>query len=180
MSDASGAVESVAAPRKDMNPLALVMLASLITAATVGGGVYFALASKVEQAVNAHAQEAGDEAGDTAKKKGKAKLPALYVKLDPPFVVNFEAKGAMRFLQITVEIMTRDPETVELLKQHGPLIRNNLLMLFGNQDFKTISSLEGKEALRATALKTIGEAIKGEGGKPKTLEQLLFTSFVMQ
>jgi flagellar protein FliL len=167
---------------KASNPLMLVMIASLITAVTVGGGLYFALASKVEHAANAAAEQADEESEPGAKKKAKAHstAPALYVKLDPPFVVNFEAKGIMRFLQITVEVMTRDKTTVDLLKQHDPLIRNNLLMLFSNPDFEKINTLEGREALRAEALKSIGEAVKSEGGKPKNVEQLYFTSFVMQ
>ena len=41
--------------------------------------------------------------------KNEAVLPARYVTLDPPFVVNFEAESAVRFLQITVSVMTRDP-----------------------------------------------------------------------
>jgi flagellar FliL protein len=86
----------------------------------------------------------------------------------------------MRFLQISVEVMTRDQETVELLKLHDALIRNNLLMLFGNQTFATISTLEAKEALRSAALQCIGDSLMSEGGKSVNVEQLYFTSFVMQ
>jgi flagellar protein FliL len=188
MSDESSASESAAPAKKAMNPLVLVMIASLVTAATVGGGLYFALASKVEHAAAAadEEEEAAAEEGAVKKKakgkKGKEekKDPALYVKLDPPFVVNFEAKGIMRFLQITVELMTRDPQTVELLTQHEPMIRNNLLMLFGNQNFDKINSVAGKEALRVEALKSISDSLRSEGGKAKNVEQLYFTSFVMQ
>ena len=189
MSDESAAPDSPAPAKKGLNPLVLAMIASLVTASAVGGGMYFALASKVDHATAA-AEEGDEEAAAEApvpKKKGKGKAakdekkdPAIYTKLDPPFVVNFEAKGIMRFLQIQVEVMSRDKETVEMLKQHDPLIRNNLLMLFSNQNFDKINSLEGREALRAEALKSIGEAIKSEGGKPKKIEQLYFTSFVMQ
>src|SRR5690348_16255736 len=35
--------------------------------------------------------------------------PPLYVALDPPFVVNFEGDQLVRFLQITVQIMTCEP-----------------------------------------------------------------------
>ena len=180
MSD-EAATES-AAPAKSGNPLVLVLISSLVTAATVGGGLYFALASKVEHAAAAaeEAAEEGDESPGAKKKTSKPKGEALYSKLDPPFVVNFEAKGIMRFLQIQVEVMTRDKETVELLKIHDPLIRNNLLMLFSNQNFERINSPEGRESLRQEALKSIGEAIKSEGGKPKNVENLYFTSFVMQ
>jgi flagellar protein FliL len=111
---------------------------------------------------------------------GKPKAPALYVEFEPPFVVNFEAKGVMRFLQVSVQVMTRDAETAELVKQHDPKLRNDLLLLFGSQTYETISTLEGKEHLRNEALQTVAKVIDDEGGEGKTVEQLYFTSFVMQ
>ena len=39
------------------------------------------------------------------------KGPPLYVALDPPFVVNFEAEQLVRFLQVTVQVMSRDQPT---------------------------------------------------------------------
>jgi flagellar protein FliL len=144
--------------------------------------VYFFVGGKSD---SAEAQEEGAKDGKEGKegKKKKAdehKLPAQYVKLDPPFVVNFEAKGLMRFLQVTVEVMTRDPETAELIKKNDPMIRNDLIMLFGNQQYESISTREGKEKLRAEALATVAKVIDSEGGDAKKVEQLFFTSFVMQ
>jgi flagellar FliL protein len=102
------------------------------------------------------------------------------VKLDPPFVVNFEAKGLMRFLQVTVEIMTRDPETVNIINKNDPMIRNDLIMLFASQRYEDISTREGKERLRAEALKVVADDVTAEGGNGAKVEQLYFTSFVMQ
>ena len=62
-------------------------------------------------------------------KKEAVVLPPIYVNLDPPFVVNFEAEAAVRFLQVTVSVMTREPHVEELLKKNDPRIRNDLLML---------------------------------------------------
>jgi len=146
-------------------------------AAAAGGGAYFFLAGKSHDAADAKGDKKA-HADKSAEKKPKA--PATYIKMDPPFVVNFEAKGLMRFLQVSVEVMTRDPATAELLKLHDPRIRNDLLMLFGNQQFESISTREGKEALRAEALKAVENVIKTEGGDGKQVEQLFFTSFVMQ
>jgi flagellar FliL protein len=53
-------------------------------------------------------------------------------------------------------------------------------MLLGGQTYETISSREGKERLRADALKVVADVIAGEGGKADSVEQLYFTSFVMQ
>ena len=116
----------------------------------------------------------------TAEKPKEALGPALYVALDPPFVVNFEGDQLVRFLQITVQVMTRDPGTVEVLKANDPVVRNDLLLLFGNQKYEVISQRAGKEKLRSDALAAVRHVVQGAGGKSDHIEQVYFTSFVMQ
>ena len=106
--------------------------------------------------------------------------PPLFLGLDPPFVVNFDSGQAVRFLQIAVQLETRDPATVELLKTNDPVVRNNLLMLFGNQTYAQLATREGKEALRNQALEDVRKVLQGAGGHPERLEAVYFTSFVMQ
>ena len=106
--------------------------------------------------------------------------PPLFLALDPPFVVNFDAEQAVRFLQIAVQIETRDPATLELLKTNDPVVRNDLLLLFSNQKYATLSTREGKEALRNQALESVRKVLEHAGGHPERLEAVYFTSFVMQ
>ncbi|HWK75269.1 MAG TPA: flagellar basal body-associated FliL family protein [Povalibacter sp.] len=171
MSEATATADAVA-EKKSGSSLLVIVLVSLLAAAVAGGGVYFFAAAKGDT-------ETAEKA-DAEKVPAKPKGPALYVKMDPPFVANFEAKGLVRFLQVSVEIMTRDPVTSELLKQHDPMIRNDLLMLFGNQQYENISTSEGKDRLRAQALEAVKKIIGQEGGDARKVEQLYFTSFVMQ
>jgi flagellar protein FliL len=110
----------------------------------------------------------------------KALAPPLYVALDPPFVVNFEGEQLVRFLQITVQVMTRDPATVEVLKANDPVVRNDLLLLFANQKYDVVATRAGKEKLRADALTAIRHVVESGGGKADRVEQVYFTSFVMQ
>ena len=112
--------------------------------------------------------------------KVEVKGPPLYLALDPPFVVNFEAEQAVRFLQITVQVMSRDQPTLDLLKANDPVVRNDLLLLFAGQKYATISNSEGKEHLRTDSLSTLRKVIGGAGGKPDLVEAVYFTSFVMQ
>lgn len=156
-----------AAPARSKLPV--VLLAALIAAAAAGGGVYFMTVRPDANAVAANREA-----------KVTAKSPALYVKFDPPFVVNFEAKGMMRFLQVSIEAMTRDPATADLLKLHDPMLRNELLLLLANQSYDTLSTRAGKESLRQDALAAIARVIAAEGGKAEKVEQIYFTSFVMQ
>jgi flagellar FliL protein len=106
-------------------------------------------------------------------------LPALYIPLDPAFVVNFKGQDKARFLQITVEVMTRDPLVPELVKLHMPAIRNNLMLLFSDQSYDNISTLDGKEMLREEALEVVQVTLEEETGDPG-VEAVYFTSFVMQ
>jgi flagellar protein FliL len=112
----------------------------------------------------------GEEAGG-----GKA---AVYYAIDPPLVVNFEDGSVVRFLQITMELMARDPTAIESVQKNIPLIRNNLLLLMSNRNYQTLMSRDGKEKLRAEALAEVRAVQKKEGGPD--IDDLLFTSFVVQ
>ena len=168
----------VEAPKSKMW-LVIVMVIAVLAAG--GGAAAYFMGGDADEEEAVADDGKTQKGGKAAKKKDqKPKLPAQYVKLEPPFVVNFEAKGMMRFLQVAVEVMTRDPETAELITKNDPMIRNDLIMLLGSQTYETISSREGKEKLRTEALNVVAKVIEAEGGNPKHVEQLYFTSFVMQ
>jgi flagellar FliL protein len=118
------------------------------------------------------------KAKDAAKKEQL--LPARYVTLDPPFVVNFEAESTVRFLQITIGVMTRDEKIEHMIKENDPRIRNDLLLILGNQNYETVSKLEGKEELRKRCLEAVRAVVADSGGEGPKVEALYFTSFVMQ
>jgi flagellar FliL protein len=107
-------------------------------------------------------------------------LPPRYVNLDPPFVVNFEAESTVRFLQVTVGVMTRDAHTEQIIKDNDPRLRNDLLLILGNQTYDSVASREGKEALRTKSLEAVRSIVKDMQGEPAKVEALYFTSFVMQ
>ena len=156
----------VAAPAgKGKKTLIIVLLLAVLLLAGGGVGAWFAFMP--------HGKK-----HDTAKKDPPA--PALYVALDPPFVVNFEADQQVRFLQVTAQLMSRDPATIELLKSNDPVVRNDLLMLFGGQKYAVVSTREGKEALRTQTLAAVRKIVAAAGGKPEKVEAVYFTSFVMQ
>src|SRR6202161_258496 len=81
--------------------------------------------------------------------------PSVYSAIDPPLVVNFEDGSAVRFLQITMEIMAHDEKAIESVQKNIPLIRNNLLLLMSNRNYQSMMSREGKEKLRGEALAEI-------------------------
>ena len=150
---------------KSKKTLIMVLVLAVVLLAGGGVGAWFAFAP--------HGKKP-----KVAKQEPPA--PALYVALDPPFVVNFEADQQVRFLQVTAQLMSRDPATIELLKTNDPVVRNDLLMLFGGQKYAVVSTREGKEALRTQTLAAVRKIVAGAGGKPEKVEAVYFTSFVMQ
>ena len=146
----------------------LIIIAAAVVLLGGGAGAFFFM-------------KGGDKKEAAAEaKKEPVKLPSLYVPLDPPFVVNFDAGQGARFLQVTVQLMTRQPEMVEFLKQHDPVIRNDLLLLLGAVKYEDVQTREGKEHLRESALESVRKILKAEGAEPEKLEAVYFTSFVMQ
>jgi flagellar FliL protein len=160
----AGAQTSAAGRRR------LPWLIIIIGAVLVVGGVGAAL-------VLTHSSKpAHSKAAAAPKPSG----PPLYLALDPPFVVNFQADQLVRFLQVSVEVMSRDPKTVDLLKSNDPLVRNDLLILLADQKYSAISTPAGKEQLRTESLAVIRKDLAQAGGDPKLVEAVYFTSFVMQ
>jgi flagellar FliL protein len=134
------------------------------------------------------ADKAGDKKGKKSKKGKKGKkgkdgkeeaTASNYLALDPPFVVNFETTTEARFLQVSVEVMASDTAALEDVKKHMPAIRNSLVLLLSSQNYKTLSTLEGKEQIRSNALTVIQKILQERTGKPG-VEAVYFTGFVMQ
>ncbi len=109
----------------------------------------------------------------------EAKAPAIYIKIDPPFVVNFDGQGKARFLQVVMEFMGRDESGLEEAQHHMPAIRNQLLLTLSSQSYDVLSTTEGKEQLRQQALAEVQAILEREVGH-SAVEELYLTSLVMQ
>jgi flagellar FliL protein len=163
---AEGARGAEAEAKPKGKGMLLIIIGLVVVLAGGGGGFWF---WKSRQA------PAAEEAA-----KVEPPAPLQFHPMDPAFVVNFPAAAGARFLQLEVRIGSREPETILLLKSNDPVIRNDLLMLFGAQEFAALSNREGKEKLRADTLEVVRKVVKAEGGKPESVEAVFFTSFVMQ
>ena len=110
--------------------------------------------------------------------EGGSGKPSLYYAIDPPLVVNFEDGSAVRFLQISMEVMAHDEKAIESVQKNIPLIRNNLLLLMSNRNYQSVMSREGKDKFRQEALAEV-RAVQKKEGSPD-VDDVLFTSFVVQ
>ncbi|MBU2710445.1 flagellar basal body-associated FliL family protein [Zooshikella harenae] len=123
--------------------------------------------------------ETAGEGDSSAESQKATKPPAIYFAMEPPFTVDFQVGGRQRYAQLSITVMGRDPEAMAAVKQHEPLIRNNLVLLIASEDFQTLQTSEGKEMLKQKATESIQQVLQQEIGKPG-IETVLFTGFVMQ
>ncbi len=123
--------------------------------------------------------DSGDAAQQAEVPAEEIKKPAVYLDVKPPFVVTYDVSGRQRYMQVFVSIQSRDQSSLDLIELHMPLIRNKLIMLFSGQDFEKLQTPEGKESLRTDSLSLINEMLEKEASDT-TVEQVLFTNFVMQ
>lgn len=109
----------------------------------------------------------------------KSLPPAQYIAMDPAFVVNLADSDGVKYLQADVQLQTRDPDTAAAIALHTPLIRNRLLLLFGQQTSQQLTGRTGKERLQVQALSEVRSVLRAQHAADK-VDALLFTSLVIQ
>ena len=94
------------------------------------------------------------------------------------FLVGIRYQGRTRYLQLTVQLVGHDEEYMETVEIDVPAIRNGLSIFFTQQDFASLTTLEGREALRVF---TLGEVNKIIGATPeKRVADVFFTEYITQ
>lgn len=153
--------------------LIIIIVAAVLVLAIGGGAAFFLLSDSSEEDAAADSVEASQDVAVAATG------PAIYLKLDPAFVVDFIVDGKQRYLQLNLTVKSRDQGQIDAIKIHMPLIRNSLVLLFSSQVFSELQSTEGKLALKSASVESINTILQQETGAAG-VEDVLFTNFVMQ
>ena len=103
-----------------------------------------------------------------------------YIELKPAFVVNYGGVGKIKYLKADISLRVGDPEAIEAVNHHMPLIRNALVLLFSRQTDEAMASVEGKEAMRQDSLTEINRLLEEEAGHQAAIKDVLFNNLVMQ
>jgi flagellar FliL protein len=106
--------------------------------------------------------------------------PAIYIKLKPEFIINYQVGPRQRYLQIYMEAMTRDAGVAEALEMHSPMIRSAIISLLSQQSYEHLRTAEGRADVRMKLQEEIQRLVTQETGIKGGLEQVLFTNYVMQ
>lgn len=155
---------SAAAPARKGKGLLIVVVLLVLAGAGAGGWFAFGRSGTGEDA-------------DPAKAEAVPSL--LYHALAPPFVVNLADADVPRYLQAEVTVTARDGKVIEALERHDPIVRNRLVLLFGQYTMAALQQRSDKERLQAEALTEV-RAVLAEHGEQAEVESLFFTSLVTQ
>jgi flagellar FliL protein len=149
----------------------MIIIIAVVVLALAGAGGWFFLAGGDDEVAESEAAE------DVTP----VKQTPIYATVDKAFVVNFadQSNDEVRYLQIKLKVMARDQAVIDAFTLNTPAIQHELLMLFFDQKYDDLNTLEGKSALKEQSLSTINKVLKAEQTEGE-LEAVYFTSLIMQ
>lgn len=104
-----------------------------------------------------------------------------YLALEPAIVVNLQSAGRVRFMQVKVQAMSRDPKVLAALKEHTGPVRHTLITLLSAQSVDGMHDVQVREQVRQQALDDLRTVLETHAGlKRDSLEAVYFTDFVIQ
>lgn len=145
----------------------IIIVVAVLVLLGGGAGAYVFLSGGDEAGAEVAAEEAVEEAPKTP----------LYLDVEK-LLVNLESGGRTRYVQAEMQLMSYKQEAIDQASRDMPAIRDALITLFSNQDFVALKTNEGKDALRADALKAINGALGLT--PPDGIEKIYFENFVLQ
>lgn len=150
-------------------------------------------------------KDSSDKSPDSAEKAKKELAPLSYLTLVPEFIVNFGPGSKVRYLQVDLQVATRDKTALKTVGMYRPVLRNDILIVLSGVSFDDLKDRSGKEALQKKLLNTINKVVISAGhAVPQSenddenttekstehvdpdapvegpIENVYFTSFIMQ
>lgn len=122
-------------------------------------------------------EEEGDEGEAVAEVTDG---PPIYQSLHPPLVVNFKDEaGDSHYMQITLEVMSREQTTINSVRDNTAAIRNALILHYSSSIYEEVNTRDGKEKMLADGLTEIQRVMLDTTGDTG-IEAVYFTALVIQ
>jgi flagellar FliL protein len=153
--------------------LIIIIVAVVLLVAIAVGATVFLMSGDDSASDEAATKEVAEEVVE------EVKIPAQYIKMKPRFIVNYNVGTRQRFLQASIEIMTRSQGVVDAVELHNPMLRNEIVRILSDQDFNALRTPEGRQALKTELQEKLIAIVKREADV-EGIEAVLFTDFVMQ
>jgi len=151
-----------AAPVKKSKKKLFIILGIVVVLLAGGGAAAWFLTS-------------GKDDSAAEEKVAPPKVP-VFLALET-FTVNLQ--GGEQYLQTDITLQVVDQAQVDAIKLHMPRIRSRLLTLLSSKHPEDLSTAEAKEKLAQDILAQVTQPLDAKG-KPQQVEDVLFTSFVIQ
>jgi len=172
MAEEANDTENAEGAEKPKGGMMKKLIFAVIALIVVGGGV-FAGMTFLGDDEPVEGEEIAEEGNDVT-------APPLYQSLHPPLVVNFKDSGGdSHFMQVTMEVMARDQEVINAVREHAPVIRNALILLYSGAIYDEVTSRDGKKQMLADGLAEIRSVMTEQIGEPG-VEAVYFTALVIQ
>jgi len=152
----------------------IIIIGVLVLLVGGGAGAYFLMGNSGSSAEGSIEGSGGEQAEAVVEPE----QDPIYLPLSQAFVVNFQHKGSIRYLQLSLQIMSYNQEVVDKVEANMPAVRNSLIMLFSGQDYDVLNTAEGKENLRKEVLISVHDVLHLRGDLK--VNNVYFTGFVMQ
>lgn len=155
-----------------------VIIGLVVGAGAVGVGLY---AMKPEVfAATPHGPKEDPNAPKKVKREGggEGHYQASYFALSQPFTSNL--KDSSQFVQLSISLGTFYDETfLEKLKTHEMALRSAAILVIADENYDTVASISGKQALAKKLKDTLNKTLK-ERGEIAGIDTVYFTGFVVQ
>jgi len=150
----------------------LVLPIGLLLLAAVGLITYFFLYQGAWAGLTGGEQQA--EGKNASKSQAERQSLGPTIKLDN-FVVNINDGERTRYLKTGITLEAMDKKTKQEIKNRKPQIRDAVIFLSSNKNFRELRDLQGKKQLQADIQHKINSILK-EG----KVRRIFFTEFVVQ
>ena len=160
--------------------LIIIIVALLLVLGGGGAGAaWYFLHAKAPADGAAHEEEEAPKAKHKASKKGHGGAPE-YVVIEP-FTVNLQPGegGGDQYLQLAFTLEVSGPEENKTVKDNMAKVRSRMLLLLSSKRAEDLKSPEGKVQLAREIIAQLKEPFE-DRGEPQGIEDVLFTSFIIQ
>lgn len=146
----------------------------LLLVAAIGGTVYV---MQPDEPLEIGAGDLGPGLAAALPEESRPKV--FYHHVKPEFVVNLTGKGRPQFAMLEMSVAVNDEKALDIMEQNAPELRNDILMMLGEQDAQSLAGNSGKVALRERTSELVDELLTKHYAGGRVVDVYL-TRFVVQ
>jgi flagellar FliL protein len=105
-------------------------------------------------------------------------VASIYTDLEKALVTTVQAQGRQRYAQVYLSFEAKDPQALEAVEVHMPLIRSEVTKVLSSTGFSDLQSPEGRKDLAQQMSDRVNQVLEQE--QEPTIERVLFRNFVVQ